>query len=185
MRSVLLSLSLTACTGAFPDLKPGGTLDSGDTAAGSASVDWTFELAAQGGCGDTFLWAVNETDTQAFLFTLNGPVAEAFAAGAPQDVAVDLSLEWASLSAVEGVRLSALQCNDAVEEGPEETHRWAVIEGVGTLHIEPDLSAEVTDYNMPAEATLTLSGLSFVDGAGERQDRDALGITGQVGWFPG
>jgi hypothetical protein len=190
MRLVLLSLTLTACTGAFPDLKLGG-LDSGDTGGiddtgeTGADVDWTFEIADQGGCGDTFLWAVNEAETQGFVFQLNGAVAQSFAEAAPLDVPVDLSMGPGDSAAIEGTALRSLQCNDAVTEGPEETHRWAVIEGVGTLHIEPDLSAEVTDYYMPAEATVSLSGLSFVDGEGQRQDRDELVITGQVGWFPG
>ena len=168
------------------DSDPGtDTEATGDTEdTGMTALDGRFSRT--GGCSDTFVYGVSDDDTWALAFSdTSGMVETAHETGEVQEQTYDLSLDYALSPTVwveQGENLSTQYCNDAIEPYTVD-EQWYGVRGNLTIRVEA--TGEATEYDKPAEATLTLEDVVFEAWDAEPVRIDSFMTTVNVGWLPG
>jgi len=142
----VLAISLAGC-GEQDDLRSGGT--------GASGTESTFEFAQSGGCGDAYFWATTADDEHAIVVSVD--LSDRSTSG-PTVVDVSLPDPAVEIELWEGTGLGSRMCNDVIEG--EVTAETAVVEGAGTITVEPRPEGH-TDY---VDGKLELTGLVAEDG---------------------
>ena len=167
----------TVCNGAGACVEFGGEVCAGP------SLEPAFEagLTTAYGCGDIYMYAVNDNDTILLGLSESELVAMTGAAGTAQQYALDFADGGTlSLTVDVGQYASAYACNDAIENKPVIVESWTAVSGTVVFDVGvPDefgnamASATLTDVviETPAGDQLTIASFTFTDIA--------------VGWLPG
>lgn len=148
-----------------------------------------LDLGPGGGCGDMYLNARNEDDTQILIVQIDGLVAMAEAAGETIMVEYAGNDPALEITAQHGMYLESLACTDVIENDPVIEERWVASQGedgdAGTVVITVTPTGD--GY---ADATVTLDGIYFV-----REVTDVFDVPivlehfeftdVSVGWEPG
>jgi hypothetical protein len=140
------------------------------------------ELTDAGGCGDVYIGVTNGPGTMGILFSGAELAVTAHMLGETQTRESTLPSDDVSLRIALG---SALDdgCNDAGEGQTIDTE-WIAVSGTVTLTVVP--KGEAQPWQVPADATLELSNVSFEgDGVAPVFVETWIVEDVDVGWFPG
>ena len=142
----VLAISLAGC-GGQDGARSGGT--------GGTGTEPTFEFAQSGGCGDAYFWATTADDEHAVVVSVE---LRDHSTSGPTVVDVSLPDPAIEVELWEGTGLASLMCNDVIEG--EVTEETAVVEGTGTITVQP----RPEDGFDLVDGKLELTGLVAEDG---------------------
>ncbi len=155
---------------------------TGDICTGT-TLGPSFEdgLTSTFGCGDVYLYAVDDADTVLMSLSAIDLIEMSNGAEEPQQYVLDLADGGAlSLTVDVGQYASAYACNDAIENEPVITESWTAVSGT-----------VVIDLGVPDEFGNTLASATITDvvietGVGEQLTVASFTFPETfVGWLPG
>jgi len=185
-----LALALVATVATSPPETTTG--DTGDTADTGDTGDTTVLTAAPdlaalvnaGGCADLAMTLGSDAGDLVLIFTTSGVTQAAYdAKDGTATVTLDLADEG-SLELWQGIEVTNLPCNDALNGTEEVVTTWSVVSGTAEVTVVSASEHEPWD-EYPGDATLTLSDAVLVADGAEDVIIDSLSWEAWVGWLPG
>lgn len=167
----------TVCDGAGMCVEQGGEVCAGP------SLEPMFEvgLSSTYGCGDIFMYAVNDNDTVMLSLVDSELIAMTEAAMAPQQFMLDFADGGTlSLTVDVGQNVDEYACNDAISVKPVITESWTAVSGTVVFDVD------VPDEFGNATASATLTDVVIETSAGDQLTVGSFSFTDiNVGWLPG
>lgn len=181
----LPALLATACTGTPTTTDDSGT-DTGDsgTTALIPAPDLA-DLVDPGGCSDLAMTLGSTAGDLVLLMVYNGGLSQAAfdAKDGTASASLDLSVEG-SLELWQGIDVTNIPCNDALNGTEEVVTLWTAVSGTAQLDVVSDGEHKAWDA-WPGTTTLVLSDVVLsADGAAD-VSIPTLSWTAYTGWLPG
>lgn len=153
---------------------------------GSLQEGFEQELTSSGGCADITLYARNDDDTIAMIFSSPGLSEQAHASGSLLEVTWSFPSDAMTLKVRTGTHVSDTTCDD-VAEGSDVRATYVATAGQASIQVDPDQPE--TDYgSYPGHASVSLTDVVLTN---EDDPSDEVPLTAfawadvYVGWFPG